>query len=159
MIRIKNESDLKNWFKKNYMSLGFEKILRQDQMEFPDFVVLERGKRKRIELEINSSNFILHGHSIKKVDKVICLKNDINLGVPTVELKGFRVVGKLAKTHYSLENQIYKIFKKEKVVTSSEVAKYLKISWNTADSYLKELLIEGKTERIKKEGVTLWLKK
>ena len=48
---------------------------------------------------------------------------------------------------------------KEKVVTSSEIAKLLKISWNTADSYLKELLIEGKIIRIKKEGVNLWLKK
>jgi Mn-dependent DtxR family transcriptional regulator len=48
---------------------------------------------------------------------------------------------------------------KEKVVTSSEIAKVLKVSWNTAESDLKELLIEGKIERIKKEGVTLWLKK
>ena len=48
---------------------------------------------------------------------------------------------------------------KSRVVTSSEVAKFLKISWNTADSYLKELLIEGKIERIKKEGVNLWLRK
>jgi Mn-dependent DtxR family transcriptional regulator len=47
----------------------------------------------------------------------------------------------------------------KKVVTSSEVAKFLKVSWNTADSYLKELLIEKKAERIKKEGVNLWMKK
>lgn len=47
----------------------------------------------------------------------------------------------------------------KKVVTSSEIAKYLKISWNTADKYLLELLVEGKLERIKKEGVTLWIKK
>ena len=48
---------------------------------------------------------------------------------------------------------------KTRVVTSSEIAKFLKVSWNTADSYLKELLIEGKITRIKKEGVNLWLKK
>jgi len=48
---------------------------------------------------------------------------------------------------------------KNKVVTSSEVAKFLKVSWNTADSYLKELLIEGKLTRIKKEGVNLWMKR
>lgn len=57
----------------------------------------------------------------------------------------------------SHSNKILDLIKKSKVVTSSEVARFLKISWNTADSYLKELLIEGKLERIKKEGVTLWL--
>ena len=53
--------------------------------------------------------------------------------------------------------KILEYTKKNKVVTSSEISKFLKISWNTADSYLKELLIEGKLERIKKEGVTLWM--
>ena len=56
-------------------------------------------------------------------------------------------------------NKILDLIKERKVVTSSEVARYLKISWNTADSYLKELLIEGELDRIKKEGVTLWIKK
>lgn len=55
--------------------------------------------------------------------------------------------------------KILKLIEKEKIVTSSEVARNMKISWNTADSYLKELLIEGKVERVKKEGTTLWLKK
>ena len=55
--------------------------------------------------------------------------------------------------------KIIALIKKSKVVTSSEVAKFLKISWNTADSYLKELLIEGVVLRIKKEGVNLWMQK
>jgi len=55
--------------------------------------------------------------------------------------------------------KIIDLIRKVKIVTSSEVAKYLKISWNTADSYLKELLIEGKLERVKKEGTTLWMLK
>lgn len=53
--------------------------------------------------------------------------------------------------------KILNFVKEKKVVTSTEIAKLLKISWNTADSYLKELLIEGKLERIKKEGVNLWI--
>lgn len=53
--------------------------------------------------------------------------------------------------------KILDLIREKKVVTSSEIAKLLKISWNTADSYLKELLIEGKIIRIKKEGVNLWL--
>ena len=56
-------------------------------------------------------------------------------------------------------DKILDYIKKSEVVTSSEIAKLLKISWNTADSYLKELLIEGKVRRIKKDGVNLWMKK
>ena len=56
--------------------------------------------------------------------------------------------------HYG---RILDYLKKNKVVTSSEIAKLLKCSWNTADKYLMELLIDNKVERIKKEGVTLWI--
>jgi len=55
--------------------------------------------------------------------------------------------------------QIVELIKKERVVTSSEVAEKLDVSWNTAEKYLLELIIEGKIERIKKSGVTLWLLK
>ncbi|MAE49588.1 hypothetical protein CMI48_02040 [Candidatus Pacearchaeota archaeon] len=51
------------------------------------------------------------------------------------------------------------LLKEQKVVTSSEAARALKVSWNTADNYLKELLIEGSVERLKKQGVTLWVLK
>ena len=53
--------------------------------------------------------------------------------------------------------KILEYVEKSRVVTSSEIAKLLKVSWNTADSYLKDLVIEGKLERIKKEGVNLWM--
>lgn len=55
--------------------------------------------------------------------------------------------------------KILELIDKEIVVTSSEIAKLLKVSWNTADRCLTELLIEGKIIRKKKEGVNLWLKK
>lgn len=55
-------------------------------------------------------------------------------------------------------DKILDYIKKNEVVTSSEIAKLLKVSWNTADSCLKELLIKGKVRRIKKDGVNLWLK-
>jgi Mn-dependent DtxR family transcriptional regulator len=48
---------------------------------------------------------------------------------------------------------------KERVITSSELAKFLNVSWNTAEKCLLELVIEGKIDRIKKEGVNLWLEK
>ena len=56
-------------------------------------------------------------------------------------------------------NKIIKLIKKEKIVTSSEVAKKLKISWNTAEKYLLELVIDGKIQKIKKLGVNLWVLK
>ena len=58
----------------------------------------------------------------------------------------------------SHSSKILGFIKKNKVVTSYEVAEFLKISWNTADSWLKELLINGKIERIKnKGGLKLWM--
>ena len=55
--------------------------------------------------------------------------------------------------------KILKFIEQKKVITSSELAKYLGISWNTAEKYLLELIIDGKIERIKKAGVNLWLLK
>ena len=58
-----------------------------------------------------------------------------------------------------IHNKILSLIKKEKVVTSSEVANSLRISWNTAEKYLLELVIDGKIEKVKKIGVNLWLRK
>jgi len=60
---------------------------------------------------------------------------------------------------HNIERDCLKLLKEKKVVTSSEIAKLLKISWNTADKYLLELVVEGKVERIKKVGVNLWILK
>ena len=55
--------------------------------------------------------------------------------------------------------KIIDLIKSEKIVTSSEIAEKLKISWNTAEKYLLELVIEGKIDKIKKAGVNLWVLK
>jgi len=55
------------------------------------------------------------------------------------------------------KKRILDFIKKERVITSSELAKFLKISWNTAEKALLETVIEGKIEKIKKEGVNLWI--
>lgn len=57
------------------------------------------------------------------------------------------------------KKRILGFIKKNKVATSSEIAKLLKVSWNTAEKYLLELVIEGEIEKIKKEGVNLWMLK
>ena len=55
--------------------------------------------------------------------------------------------------------KIIELIKKERVVTSSEIAGALGVSWNTAEKYLLELIIEGKIIKIKKMGVNLWVLK
>jgi Mn-dependent DtxR family transcriptional regulator len=55
--------------------------------------------------------------------------------------------------------RILDFLKKKRVITTSELAKSMKISWNTAEKYLLELVIEGKIEKIKKEKVNLWVLK
>lgn len=57
------------------------------------------------------------------------------------------------------KDKILKMLKEKRVLTTSELAKELKVSWNTAEKYLLELTIDGKVERMKKEGVNLWLNK
>ncbi len=60
---------------------------------------------------------------------------------------------------HNIEKKIFDQIKKEKIVTSSEIAQNLKISWNTAEKYLLELALKNKVERVKKQGVNLWLEK
>jgi Mn-dependent DtxR family transcriptional regulator len=56
-------------------------------------------------------------------------------------------------------DKILKYLKEQRVITSSELAKLLGISWNTSQAYLMELALEGRIVRIKKEGVNLWILK
>ena len=45
------------------------------------------------------------------------------------------------------------------VVTTSEIASALKMSWNTAERYMLELALDGTIQRVKKAGVNLWVLK
>ena len=60
---------------------------------------------------------------------------------------------------HNKDKDILEFLKKNKVITSSELAKQFNISWNTADKYLLELAFGKKIERIKKKGVNLWMLK
>lgn len=155
MVKIRNESDLNNWFKKNYKKLGFSEMVRKDIGIFPDFIMIKDGKKVKVELETKLSNFILHKHPINEVDEIICVEKDVELKIPVIELKNFELVEYKKESRYSMKSQIYELFKKEKILTSSEIAEKLNVHWSTANSYLKELLIEKKVERMKKKGVTL----
>jgi len=55
------------------------------------------------------------------------------------------------------KNKIVNFIKKNKVITTSELSEFLKISWNTAQSYLMNLALERRILRIKKLKVNLWM--
>jgi len=55
--------------------------------------------------------------------------------------------------------EIMRLIERVKVVTTSEIAAELKVSWNTAENHLLELTIEQKITRMKKSGVNLWVVK
>jgi predicted HTH transcriptional regulator len=159
MIKIRNESDLRNWFKKNYKKLGFSKIVKSNTSGFPDFIMLKNGEEINIELETKSSNFILHKHPTHNVN-VLCILEDVKLEVPTIVMGNIRLMKfEEGDSRYSFKKQILKLFKKNKILTISETASLLKISYGAAEKALMELVIDKKVERIKKEGVTLWLPK
>ena len=89
MVRkiIRNEREFKTWFMKNFKSLGYSRIVKDNKSKFPDLLMLKDGKEIGVELETLSSNFLLHKHDIKKVDELVCIKKDIIIDLPTVEVK------------------------------------------------------------------------
>jgi len=58
-----------------------------------------------------------------------------------------------------IRKKVLRLLGEKRVITSSELAKFLSVSWNTGEKYLLELGMEGKIIKIKKEGVNLWMLK
>ncbi len=66
----------------------------------------------------------------------------------------------MKKDKEEIYSRILKFAAKEgKVVTTSEIAAAFNFSWNTAEKYLLELVLEGKLNRIRKLGANLWVLK
>lgn len=65
-------------------------------------------------------------------------------------------MGNSMKSH-KVKTRILSLIKKSKVVTTTEIAEQLSISWNTAEKYLLELALDGSVLRMKKAGVNLWV--
>jgi|TARA_B100000315_G_scaffold126024_2_gene115741 predicted HTH transcriptional regulator len=60
---------------------------------------------------------------------------------------------------HRIKDEILNFSRKDKVVTTAEIANKLDISWNTAERHLLELTLDNKFERLKKAGVNLWILK
>ena len=109
--KIKNELEFRRWFEKNYKKLGYSKIIRGDKGAFPDFIMLKGKKEIRVKLENLSSNFILHNHNPKKVDEVVCIKEDIKLSVPTRTLNGLEYEGGKIRISATVEKETKNLLK------------------------------------------------
>ena len=57
------------------------------------------------------------------------------------------------------KKRILEFLREKRVITSSELAEFLNINWNTSEKYLLELGMKNKIIKIKKKGVNLWLLK
>ena len=60
---------------------------------------------------------------------------------------------------HNLKKNILDFSKKDRVITTAEIANHFQISWNTAERYLLELTLDNEFKRIKKAGVNLWVLK
>ncbi len=60
---------------------------------------------------------------------------------------------------HNFEKKILDFSKKDRVITTAEIANNFQISWNTAERYLLELTLDNKFKRVKKAGVNLWILK
>lgn len=60
------------------------------------------------------------------------------------------------KSH-NIKGKILDFSKKDRVITTAEIANEFEISWNTAEKYLLELTLDNKFKRLKKTGVNLWI--
>ena len=111
MVRkiIRNEREFKEWFVNNYKSLGYSKIIKDNKGKFPDLLMLKNCKELGVELETLSSNFILHKHDIKKVDELICIKKDITIDLPTVEVKQLEYKSRITRVSATIDQETLNI--------------------------------------------------
>jgi hypothetical protein len=104
---IYDESGFKEWFEKNYKKLGYSKIIKDNLGKFPDFIMLKDNKKLKVELETKSSNFLLHNHSLKDTDEVVCIENDKNLGINTITAQGLTFIPK-GRITITIEKELLK---------------------------------------------------
>ena len=98
------EKELSKWFIKNHKSLGYDKIIRDNNGRFPDFTMKKNGKEIGVELETLSSNFILHKHNPKKCDEIVCLTNDLEkFSVPIVVAESLKFSPRLRRISFTID--------------------------------------------------------
>lgn len=108
---VRNESEMKKWFIKNYKQLGYSKIARKDIGECPDFIMIKNGEELGVELETIASNFLLHKHDLNKVDEIVCIIKDVGLEKPVFRIDKLKFVGSPnVKVTLSINRKVYNQF-------------------------------------------------
>ena len=107
---ISCEYDLSRLFIKNHRLLGYDKIVRNNNGRFPDFTMEKKGKAVGVELETLSSNFILHKHNKNKVDEVVCVKKDKELGVEIIEASELEFIPRMTRVSATISQSTDEIF-------------------------------------------------
>ena len=106
---ITNEMEFKNWFEKNFENIGYSKIIKDNKGRFPDFVMLKENKKVGVELETVSSNFILHKHDPKKVDELVCIKEDVKIPITTIIINQLEYKSRIKRISATVEKETIKI--------------------------------------------------
>ena len=110
---IKNESEFKQWFMRNYKKFGYSEIIRKDIGRCPDFIMSRNNCNVNVELESVASNFLMHKHPPNKVDEVVCIVNDIGLEKPVIVAEDLEFKGSSKiKVTLSIDNKVYSEFQK-----------------------------------------------
>ena len=104
---IRSELELSKWFEKNFKKFGYSEIFRKDIGIFPDFIMLRKGKKVRVELETLASNFVRHKHNINKVDEIVCVNKDIDIGVTIIEIKDLKYIPKKIRRSFTIDEKVY----------------------------------------------------
>ncbi|MBI2106789.1 hypothetical protein HYT57_02285 [Candidatus Woesearchaeota archaeon] len=96
MINIDNiicayENEIIHWIKENYKELGYDEIIEENKDKVPDFIMLRKDKKVKVEVEIYSSSFIKHKHNSENVDEVLCVIKDADLPAKTIKIQQLRL--------------------------------------------------------------------
>jgi len=139
--KIRNESEFEKWFEKNFRRLGYVKILKKNKYKFPDYIMMRNNEKIRVELELRSSNFILHKHPIEQVDEVVCIEKDNSLPKKIIKVGGLTYEPKKVKrVNIALDDTQIGILKSIKGFGTKEAEKVKNIlmAYLSEKGYLKE---------------------
>jgi len=93
-LKFTSEAELRDWIGDNIELFGFSEIVedRRAGSGSPDLDVKKDDEIIGVELETYSSHFLNHGHQHDPCDLLICLVEDKEVPVKTVEIESFEPI-------------------------------------------------------------------
>ncbi|KXA92085.1 hypothetical protein AKJ65_08080, partial [candidate division MSBL1 archaeon SCGC-AAA259E19] len=91
--KFESEEGFRKWFEENFELFGFDEIKEGRTTTSPHYTMIKNGEEINVGLETLSSNFVLRGYDPDLVDMVICLIEDEELPVKTLEITSFEFEG------------------------------------------------------------------